>query len=123
MERERQRDRDEPDRHVEPEDPRPIGLADERAADDRAETDGDAADSPPKALGETAALVEERVAEDGERQRDDHPRADTLRGPRNVEQLDVRRKRARGRRSREDRQPEQEDPPLPEAVAQRSSGQ
>src|SRR4029077_4371591 len=43
------RDQDEPDRHVEPEDPLPGDALDDRAADERPDRDGQSADPAPRA--------------------------------------------------------------------------
>src|SRR5262249_7107394 len=51
-----ERNEDEPDRNVQPEDPLPRDSLDDRAADDRAERDGKAADSAPRSEREPSPV-------------------------------------------------------------------
>ena len=68
----------EPDRHVEPEDPVPRDAAHDRAADERADRDREAADAAPDAEREPAPLGRDRGGEDRQRQRRDDRAADAL---------------------------------------------
>src|SRR3989337_2511013 len=47
----RQRNQDEPDRHVQPEDPLPRDAVDDRSADERPHCDGKAGDPGPRSKG------------------------------------------------------------------------
>ena len=69
---ERERDQDQPEGDVEPEDPLPGDALHDRAADQRAERDGEAADPAPGAEREAAALGRHGRGEDrqGQRQHD-----------------------------------------------------
>ena len=92
----------EADRDVEPEDPLPGDALDDRAADQRAERDGQAADPAPCSEREPALLRRCRVAEDRQRKGHDDRSPETLEGAGEHERLDRRRERGRGRGSRED---------------------
>ena len=71
---ERERDQDEPEGHVQPEDPLPGDALHDRAADERAERDGEAADATPGAERKTAAIRRHGGREDRQRERQ-HDRA------------------------------------------------
>ena len=99
---ERERDQQQPDRHVEPEDPLPRQALDDGAADERPERDGEAADAAPRAERQAALLLRHRRAENRQRQRHDDRAAEPLHRPSEVEQLDGRGQRGRHRAERED---------------------
>src|SRR5438046_1244407 len=63
----RERDQDQPEGDVEPEDPLPGDALNDRAADQRAERDGEAADAAPGAEREAAALCRHRRRENRQR--------------------------------------------------------
>ena len=60
---------DEADRHVEPEDPLPGDALDDRAADERPDRDGQAADAAPGAEDEPRRSAGTAARQDGQRQR------------------------------------------------------
>ena len=75
-----ERDEDGADGDVEPEDPVPRSGLHERATDERAKRDGDAADAGPDAQGQPAALGREGLGQQGEGQRGGDRGADALDG-------------------------------------------
>ena len=76
----RPRQQHQPDRHVQPEDPLPGHALDDRAADQRADRDGQAADRPPGAQRQAPPLrVTRPPTAGGERQRNHDCAADALR--------------------------------------------
>ena len=118
-----ERDHEQAERDVDPEDPLPREALGDRAADDRPARDGEARDAEVDAERLAPLLGREGRAHEGESQRHDERRADALHGARGDQRLDARRERT-GRRSRdEERDAEREQPPPAEAVAERGAGQ
>ena len=119
----RERDQHEPEGNVEPEDPLPGDALHDRAADERAERDGQAADAAPGAERDTAAIRRHRGREDRQRERQ-HDRAAEPLDRAGRDQL-VRRpgERGQGRAAGEDRKADREEPPAAEAVAERGAGE
>ena len=76
----------------------PRDAGDDRAADERAERDGEAADPAPGAERDAAALGRDRGREDRQRERHHDRAAEALHGAGDVQRLD--RRRERGRRPR-----------------------
>jgi hypothetical protein len=72
---------DDADRHVQPEDPVPVEALDDRAADDRADRDAEAADAAPDADRGRAHPIGDRLGQQGQRQRCDGGAAEALDGP------------------------------------------
>jgi len=95
---ERERHDEKPDRDVHPEDPLPRDALDDRAADDGAERDREAADTTtPGAEREAASLGRHAGGEDRERERRDDRAADSLDRACGNERLDRRRERRSSR--------------------------
>ena len=97
--------------------------ADDRAADQRPERDGQTADAAPDAQRHPAPARGDSGRQDGQRQRHDDRAAHTLGGPSDVESEDRWCQRGRGGRHREDRDADRQQPPAPEPVAQGGTGQ
>ena len=96
---------------------------DHRAADQRADRDGDPLTARPHADRGAAALGGEGLGEQRERERGDHRGAGSLHRACATSSPVVGRER-RGRRGRgEQRQPDREHPPAPEAVSERRAGE
>ena len=89
----RERDQHGADRDVDPEDPVPVSELDHRAADERAERDGDAADPRPDAERHAALVGRERVGQQRQRQRRGDRGADALRGAGGDQRADRRGER------------------------------
>ena len=119
----RERDQDEAERDVDPEDPLPGKTGDDSAADERADRDREAADPAPRAQGEPTLLGGHRRREERQRQRSDDRAADALGRARGDERVDRRGERGGGRGRREDPEPDHEHAPPAEAVAERGAGQ
>ena len=117
-----QRDDDEPDRHVEPEDPVPVEALGDRATDERPDGDGQTGDAAPGAERDRATLGRDRGGQDGQGQRRDDGATDALDGA--GEDQDVGRRRQRGERraADEDGHPDEEHPLATEPVAERGAG-
>ena len=123
VERPREREQHETDRHVQPEDPLPVDSLDDGPTDERARGDGEAGDPRPGAEGRTALLGREGRREDRQRQRHHDRAADSLHGPRGDQRLHRRRQRGRCGRGREQTEPEDEHTAAAEAVAERCPGE
>ena len=93
--------------HVEPEDPLPREAFDDRAADDRAERDAEAADAAPRAERERRASRAARPRERIVSVSGSHDRAaEPLHRAGGDQRLDVGRERGRRGRDREDAEPD-----------------
>ena len=122
--RARPRREQQPDRHVEPEDPVPGDALDDRAADHRAERDAEAADPAPDADRQPALLGRERLAQQRQRQRRDRPRAPRPCSARAAISASVLgANAARGGGEREHPDADREHPPPAEPVAERGGGE
>ena len=108
---------DQPDRHVDEEDPVP-GRLDEQATERRPERGGDRADRGPRPDRVPAALGGVGREQQGQRRRRDERGAEGLHRPRGDEQADRRGDRTGDRGGREHREPDEEDPAVPDTVGQ-----
>jgi hypothetical protein len=118
----RERRHRQSDRHVEPEDPMPADPIHDRAAEHRAYGHGHTADCAPEADRLAALCDREGLADQSQREREDHGRPRALNDTRGDQRADARRQRGGGRRGREYRDPERENPPTAEAVTERRPG-
>ena len=116
-------EQDEADRHVQPEDPVPGDALDDRAADERPHSHGEAGDARPGAERDSASVRGHRRAEKGQRQRRDDRAAETLQRTCGDQPLGRRGERGHRGGPREDREPDDEHPLPPEAVAERGARQ
>ena len=123
LEHERQRQDDQADRHVQPEDPLPGDPIDDGAADERAGCDGQAGDARPRPERKSALLGRERTRQDGEAQRRHDRTADSLHGSRSDQRVHRGGERGRRRSGREDGEAQDEQPAAAEAVAEGGAGQ
>ena len=114
----RERDRDDGDRHVQPEDRGPVPAVDDRTADDRAECDAEAGDAAPDADRGGPQPVRHRADEQRERQRHGHRGAGALHGTGGDQERLVPGERAGGGGEREDGDAEDEDAAAAEPVAE-----
>ncbi len=119
----RQRQEDQPDRHVQPEDPLPGDAVDDGAADERAHGDSEAGDAGPGAERDTAPLARDRSAQDRQGQRRHDRGAEALQRSSGDQPVGRRSERRGGRGSGEDPDPDHEHALAPEAVAERRSGE
>ena len=120
---ERERREDQPDRHVEPEDPLPRDPFDDRAADQRSHRDRQAPDPAPGAEREPASFRRHGRGEDRQRERGHDRAADSLRRAGQVEREHAPGEGGRGGREREDAEADREHQPPAEPVAERRPGQ
>ena len=95
---------------------------DDGAAHERAERDAEAADAAPDAERDAAPLGREGLADQRERERRDHRRAEPLQGAGGDERVERRRERGQRAREREDAHAEHEHALAAEAVAERGAG-
>ena len=119
---EHERQRDQPDRDVEPEDPLPADALDDGAADERAERHGHAGDRAEDADRGAALRGRERRAEQREPERDQQRRARALDGAGGDQPADVGRERAGRGRGGEEAETDPVEPPPAEPVAERGAG-
>ena len=77
---EHERDGDDAERDVEPEDRLPVPALDDGAADQRAERDAEAGDAAPDADGGGPQALADAAGEQGERERHERRGADALHG-------------------------------------------
>ena len=117
-----ERDQREPDRDVEPEDPLPRDPLDDGAADERADRDAEAADPAPDPERRAAPLGRERLGDQGQGERGDDRRAESLQGSRRDQRVDRGRQRRQGRGAGEDPDADPEHPLAAEPVAERGAG-
>ena len=113
---------DDADRDVDPEDPVPVDALRDRAADDRAHRDGETREAAVDPDDHPAPLGRESRRQDREAQRQHDRAAEPLHRPGDDQLGQVRRQRARDRGDREQRQPDGEDLPPSEPVAERGGG-
>ena len=119
----RERQGDDPDRHVDPEDPVPVDALGDRAADDRPHRDGQAGESAVDADDHPAPFGRESGRQDGEAAAGGRSRRP---GPARVRAAisvgDVRGERAGRRGHGEQGEADGEDPAAAEAVAEGGRG-
>ena len=117
-----QREHDQPDRHVEPEDPVPVEALGDGAADERADGDREAGDPAPGPERDGASLRRDGRGQDGQGQRRDDRAADALDRAGEDEDLGRRRQRRERRTADEDRHADEEDALATESVAEGGAG-
>ena len=120
-EKRREREQDDPDGDVQPEDPLPRDPVDDGAADERTHGDGKTCDPGPRTERETALLTRDSSAEDGQRQRRHDRRAESLDRASRDQPLGGRRHRCCCRSRGEDADADHEHALAPEAIAERRS--
>ncbi len=121
--KQRQHDGGDADGHVDPEDRLPGEPFGDRAAHERPDGDGEAADAAPRAQRDGASLRRDGSREDRQGERQDDGAAEALDGPGDDERVRCRAERGGGRAGREDGEADDEHPAPPEAVAERGAGQ
>ena len=113
----REHDRDQAERDVDEEDQPPADL-DQQAAERRRDRRADGADARPRADHRRALLGRPHRQHEPERVRRQRRRADALEHARGHERLHRRRDRAQRGAEREQREPDDEQPPAPVQVAE-----
>ena len=111
------------DRQVEQEDQPPRDGVDQVAAQQRADRDGDAAETRPRADGRAAVVAMERGLDDREASRREQRAPDPLQRAGGDQRLDARRERAQQRGDGEPDDADHEDAAPAEAVAERAAQQ
>jgi len=119
FDQEDQRNGDDADGHVDPEDALPVPALDHGAADQRTGRDAEAGDAAPDADGERTTLRLDRAGEQRERERHDARAAESLDGAGDDELRRVGGERGECRGEREDRDADDEDRSTAEAVTER----
>jgi hypothetical protein len=112
---------DNADRHVHPEDCRPVEHLDQQAAEHGPETKPEAGDRRPDADRPRPPIRLERIDKDRERKRRQERGADALEGPKRDQHPVARRERAAGREDREQREAGQKNSLAPVPIAERAA--
>ena len=116
-------ERDDDDRHVEPEHGAPREPLEQQAADERPEADADARGRRPDPDRLGALLAREDVHDDRERRGHDHRAADAHRGAQHDQLAGALRERGEHARDAEEDEPGLQRALAPEAVAERAHRQ
>ena len=106
----------DPDGHVDEEDPRPVAVGDEHAAERGADRGGRRTERSPDAHGRALLAPRERAQHDRQRDGEQRRAAQPLPGAEGDQPLDVRRQAAEQREQREGHEPEDEHALLPVPV-------
>jgi hypothetical protein len=118
-----QRDQDDADGNVEPENPVPADASHDGAADDGADRHAEAGDAAPQTDRGAPLLGRECLTDQGQREREHDRRAGALDGTGGDERARARRERRGGRRGRERQQADRVHAPPPEAITERRAGE
>ena len=111
-------DRDHADRDVDEEDPVPVDVLGDQAADERADREGERGDAGPDADRRSPLLRRERDSDDRERRRVHQRRAEPLDDARRDQERRVTGQAAREGREREDGEADDEHPAPAEKVGE-----